>query len=113
MKLFALFAAAGGQVVFSGNDGFYAPFHVNILTAGGEVHIYGHMRFFDVEAATELGILVCHAPTESNCFGVAETTVAMMLSLLKKLNDRDADVREGKWRTADNFSYYVGARSSA
>jgi D-3-phosphoglycerate dehydrogenase / 2-oxoglutarate reductase len=66
----------------------------------------------DTEAATELGIMVCHAPTESNCFGVAETTVAMMLSLLKKLNDRDADVRAGKWRTADNFSYYVGARAS-
>jgi len=27
-------------------------------------------------AATDLGIMVCHAPTESNCFGVAETTVA-------------------------------------
>ena len=25
----------------------------------------------DTEAATELGIMVCHAPTESNCFGVA------------------------------------------
>ena len=57
----------------------------------------------DTEAATDLGIMVCHAPTESNCFGVAETTVAMMLSLLKKLNDRDADVREGKWRTRRQF----------
>jgi phosphoglycerate dehydrogenase-like enzyme len=66
----------------------------------------------DTEAATDLGIMVCHAPTESNCFGVAETTVAMMLSMLKKLADRDADVRAGKWRTADNFSYYVGQRTS-
>jgi phosphoglycerate dehydrogenase-like enzyme len=56
--------------------------------------------------------MVCHAPTESNCFGVAETTVAMMLSLLKKLADRDADVRAGKWRTADNFAYYLGQRAS-
>src|SRR5262245_55125503 len=38
----------------------------------------------DTEAATDLGIMVCHAPTESNCFGVAETTITFMLSLLKK-----------------------------
>jgi hypothetical protein len=66
----------------------------------------------DTEAATELGIMVCHAPTESNCFGVAETTIAFMLSLLKKVAERDADVRAGKWRTADNFAYYVGSRTS-
>jgi len=66
----------------------------------------------DTEAATELGIMVCHAPTESNCFGVAETTIAFMLSLLKKVAERDADVRAGKWRTADNFAYYVGSRAS-
>src|SRR5262245_7939292 len=56
--------------------------------------------------------MVCHAPTESNCFGVAETTIAFMLSLLKKVAERDADVRAGKWRTADNFAYYVGSRAS-
>src|SRR5258708_8192421 len=66
----------------------------------------------DTEAATALGVMVCHAPTESNCFGVAETTVAFMLSLLKKVAERDADVRAGKWRTADNFAYYVGSRAS-
>ena len=66
----------------------------------------------DIEAATELGIMVCHAPTESNCFGVAETTVTFMLSLLKKVAERDADVRAGKWRTSENFAYYVGSRTS-
>jgi D-3-phosphoglycerate dehydrogenase / 2-oxoglutarate reductase len=66
----------------------------------------------DTEAATELGIMVCHSPTESNCFGVAETTMAFMLALLKKLAQRDADARAGKWRTADNFAYYVGSRAS-
>jgi D-3-phosphoglycerate dehydrogenase len=55
---------------------------------------------------------VCHAPTESNCFGVAETTVTYMLTLLKKVAQRDADVRAGKWRTPDNFAYYVGSRAS-
>jgi phosphoglycerate dehydrogenase-like enzyme len=56
--------------------------------------------------------MVCHAPTESNCFGVAETTVTFMLSLLKKVAERDADVRAGKWRTRENFAYYVGSRAS-
>src|SRR5438093_10646912 len=66
----------------------------------------------DTEAATDLGVMVCHAPTESNCFGVAETTIAFMLSLVKKVAERDADVRAGEWRTADNFAYYVGSRAS-
>jgi phosphoglycerate dehydrogenase-like enzyme len=66
----------------------------------------------DTEAATDLGVMVCHAPTESNCFGVAETTVTYMLTLLKKVAQRDADVRAGKWRTPENFAYYVGSRAS-
>ncbi len=48
----SLFAAADGQVVFSGNDGFYPPLHVNILTPGGEVHIYGHMSSIDPSVFT-------------------------------------------------------------
>src|SRR2546423_11576266 len=66
----------------------------------------------DTEAATELGIMVCHAPTESNCFAVAETTMTFMLAMFKKLSERDADVRAGKWRTRENFAYYVGTRQS-
>lgn len=38
-----LFAAEGGKVVFAGPDRYYEPMHVNIETADGEVHIYGHM----------------------------------------------------------------------
>ena len=37
----------------------------------------------DVDAATELGILVTNAPTESNWGAVAEGTVAIMLAVLK------------------------------
>jgi phosphoglycerate dehydrogenase-like enzyme len=43
---------------------------------------------------------------------VAETTVTFMLALFKKLRERDADVRAGKWRTLDNYAYYVGSRAS-
>jgi phosphoglycerate dehydrogenase-like enzyme len=66
----------------------------------------------DVEAATDLGILVCHAPTEANCFGVAETTMAVMLTVLKKVRERDAAVRAGQWREKHLFSTFIGRRLS-
>ncbi|MDA8125963.1 MAG: NAD(P)-dependent oxidoreductase [Deltaproteobacteria bacterium] len=52
----------------------------------------------DVEAATRRGILVTHGPTESNWSGVAEGAMAMMLTLLKKIRERDEFVKAGKWR---------------
>ena len=66
----------------------------------------------DVEAATEMGILVTHAPVESNWGGVAETTMAMMLAMLKKLREKDAFVKEGGWRTESLAHTYVGSRAS-
>ena len=52
----------------------------------------------DVDAATERGILVAHSPTEGNWGGVAEGTMAYMLSLLKKVREKDRHVK--KWRLA-------------
>jgi phosphoglycerate dehydrogenase-like enzyme len=52
----------------------------------------------DVDAATERGILVTHAPTESNVSGVTEGTFAIMLTLLMKIRERDEFVKQGKWR---------------
>lgn len=66
----------------------------------------------DVDAATELGILVCHAPTEANCYGVAEGTVAMILDRLKKTAARDAAVRGGSWRDPGLSGAYLGRRES-
>ena len=66
----------------------------------------------DVEAATDFGILVCHAPTEANCFGVAETTMAMMLAFLKKFRERDAAVRAGHWRESYLATTFIGTRQS-
>jgi D-3-phosphoglycerate dehydrogenase len=65
----------------------------------------------DVEAATDLGILVTHSPTESNWGAVAEGTVAMMLCLLKKLRERDAHLkRGGDWRDERLEGLYLGRR---
>ena len=64
----------------------------------------------DVEAATELGILVTHAPTESNWGGVAEGIMAYMLHFLKKLRERDDYVKAGGWRDDRLLGTYVGRR---
>lgn len=64
----------------------------------------------DVETATELGILVTHCPTEANWGGVAETAMAMMLDILKKIRERDRHVKEGGWRHENLEGTYLGAR---
>jgi len=66
----------------------------------------------DVDAATELGILVSYGPTESNWGGVAEGTLANMLCLLKKIRERDRYLKtDGAWRDPSLVGTYVGARA--
>lgn len=64
----------------------------------------------DVSAATDLGILVTHSPTEANWGGVAEGTIALMLALLKKLVARDRHVRACGWRSDELRGVYLGQR---
>src|SRR5262249_6425338 len=112
----AVVEAARDAVALMGTSMRHTPISRRIMQASQRLRIVAKYTVgvddVDTDAATELGIMVCHAPTESNCFGVAETTITFMLSLLKKVAERDADVRAGKWRTADNFAYYVGSRAS-
>jgi len=112
----AVVEAARDVVALMGTSMRHTPISRRIMQASQRLRIVAKYTVgvddVDTEAATDLGVMVCHAPTESNCFGVAETTVTFMLSSFKKIRERDADVRAGKWRTNDNFAYYVGARSS-
>ena len=112
----AVVEAARDAVALMGTSMRHTPISRRIMQASQRLRVVAKYTVgvddVDVEAATDLGVMVCHAPTESNCFGVAETTIAFMLSLLKKLAERNADVRAGKWRTRDNFAYYVGSRAS-
>jgi phosphoglycerate dehydrogenase-like enzyme len=112
----AVVEAARDAVALMGTSMRHTPISRRIMQASQRLRIVAKYTVgvddIDVDAATELGVMVCHAPTESNCFGVAETTIAFMLALMKKLAERDADVRAGKWRTKDNFAYYVGGRAS-
>jgi phosphoglycerate dehydrogenase-like enzyme len=67
----------------------------------------------DVEAATERGILVTHAPTEANWGGVAEGTITNMLALLKKTRERDRQLKTTPgWRNLDHQGVFVGRRES-
>jgi D-3-phosphoglycerate dehydrogenase len=65
----------------------------------------------DVDAATEMGILVTHGPTESNWGGVAEGTITNMLTLLKKTRERDRFLKStGGWRDMKLQGTFVGYR---
>lgn len=93
-----------------------SPITRNIMEANPNLRIVAKCTVgtddIDVEAATELGILVTHAPTESNCYGVAEGTVAFILAAVKKLSQRDAQVKSGKWRDPGLMGTYLGRRTT-
>lgn len=111
-----LVAAAREAVAMMGTSIRHTPISRRVLESSRRLRIVAKYTVgvddVDVEAATELGILVCHAPTEANCFGVAETTVAMFLTLLKQVRERDAAVRAGRWREPQLAAAYVGRRQS-
>src|SRR5216117_2471675 len=66
----------------------------------------------DVEAATKLGVLVTHGPTESNWGGVAEGTITAMLTMLKRARERDRHLKDGGvWRDPKLQGTYLGARA--
>ena len=109
-------SAARDAVALMGTSIRHTPVSRRIMEASQRLRIIAKYTVgvddIDVEAATDLGILVCHAPTEANCFGVAETTVAMLLTILKQVRERDAAVRAGVWREPYLASTYVGSRLS-
>ena len=65
----------------------------------------------DIDAASDLGILVTHSPTEANWGGVAEGAMAMMLTILKRVREKDRHVRDGGWRDDALAGTFLGARS--
>lgn len=112
----ALSEAARDAVALMGTSIRHTPISRRVMEMSQRLRIVAKYTVgvddVDTEAATDLGILVCHAPTEANCFGVAESTVAMMLALLKKVRERDADVRAGLWRGPHLATTFLGARMS-
>lgn len=107
-------AAARDKVALMGTSIRHTPVTRRIMEEAQRLRVIAKYTVgvddVDTDAATDLGIMVCHAPTESNCFGVAETTMAMMLAMLKKIVQRDREVREGKWREPHMATTFLGAR---
>jgi len=92
-----------------------APISRRIMESSPELRIVAKYTIgvddVDVEAATDLGILVCHGPTESNWGGVAEGTITAMLTMLKKVRERDRHLKDGgSWRDQKLQGTYLGAR---
>jgi D-3-phosphoglycerate dehydrogenase len=110
----SLTAAARDAVALMGTSIRSTPISRRVMEAAQRLRVVAKYTVgvddIDVEAATDLGILVTHAPTEANCFGVAETTMAVMLTLLKKVRERDAAVRAGRWREPDLSATFLGRR---
>lgn len=65
----------------------------------------------DVDEASALGVLVTHSPTEANWGGVAEGTLALMLTVLKRIRERDGQVKAGGWREPPFYGTYIGKRA--
>lgn len=53
----------------------------------------------DVEAASELSVLVANCPTAENVIGVAEATIMLTVALLLELPERTRALRDGRWRS--------------
>ena len=110
----AFVEAARDAVVLMGTSIRHTPISRRILEASQRLRLVAKYTVgvddVDTDAATELGIMVSHAPTEENVFAVAEQAVAMMLGILKKVRERDAAVRAGEWRTPASSTTYFGSR---
>lgn len=112
----ALAAAARDSAAMMGSMVRCAPITRRVMESAQRLRIIAKYTVgvddVDIDAATDLGILVCHAPTEANCFGVAETTLALMLAILKKVRERDQHVRRYGWREPSLMTTYLGSRLS-
>jgi D-3-phosphoglycerate dehydrogenase / 2-oxoglutarate reductase len=105
---------ARGAHALAGTSIRSSPITRRIMESSDELRIVAKYTIgvddVDVDAATELGILVTHGPTESNWGGVAEGTIAMILALLKRVRERDEYVKAGGWRAEDLMGTYLGPR---
>jgi D-3-phosphoglycerate dehydrogenase / 2-oxoglutarate reductase len=63
----------------------------------------------DVKAATELGVLVANSVTTENFVGVAEATIGLAVTLLKRIKHNEARLRRGAWaRREDRGDLLLG-----
>ncbi len=107
---------AAGCDALTGTSIRSSPITKKIMQSSNKIRIVAKYTIgvddVDVDAATDLGILVTHSPTESNWGGVAEGTITAMLTLLKKVRERDRHLKDGgPWRRKEFEGTYVGSRA--
>jgi phosphoglycerate dehydrogenase-like enzyme len=66
-------------------------------------------EFIDVDAATELGILVAHGAMAENFDGMAEAGVMLIAALRKRLMLKAEAIRQGGWKPAQPGAMVSGA----
>ena len=107
---------AAGAAALYGTSMRATPISRRILESSPDLRIVAKgtvgVDDIDLDAAEDLGILVTHAPVESNWGNIAETTVMFLLSLLKGQNIQDETIRNGGWWTEGSQGAYVGSRGS-
>lgn len=106
---------AKGAVAMMGTSIRSSPITGKIMDAAGpDLRIVAKCTIgvddVDLKGATSRNVLVTHAPTESNWGGVAEGTMAMILTLLKKVRERDENMKAGNWRKPELQGLYLGSR---
>ncbi len=107
-------AIAADSVAMTGTSIRSAPVSRRIIEGAQRLRIIAKCTVgvddIDVEAATDLGIVVTHAPTQANWGGVAEGAMAMILTMLKRNREKDAFVKAGGWKDDSLIGTYLGRR---
>ncbi|NIO07588.1 MAG: hypothetical protein GTO40_06100 [Deltaproteobacteria bacterium] len=65
----------------------------------------------DISAATDLKILVCNSPVPENFVGVAEATIGLMVSLMKRLKLNEQDLAQGRWKKETNTGDLISGKT--
>jgi phosphoglycerate dehydrogenase-like enzyme len=109
-------AMARGSAAMAGTSMRSTPISRPVLEAAPDLRIVAKSTVgvddIDVDACTDMGILVTHAPVESNWGNIAEVTVTFMLALLKGVAPQDEHIKQGGWWMEGSQGAYVGSRQS-
>ena len=101
---------------FIGTSNRASPITRALIEASSELRVVSKSTIgvddIDVDACTEKGILVTHAPVESNWGNIAEITVTFILNLAKNVQAQDAYIKGGGWHAPGVGTRYVGSRAS-
>ena len=86
----------------------------DVLRAGERLQVVGRAGVgvdnIDLDAATRQGVAVVNAPT-GNSVAAAEHTIAILLSLARKIPQADASLKRGEWSRSGFMGVEVGGKT--